>query len=158
MGGYKGLYKEITYNTMKKTISILEDFSEYPGLRHCSISDNSGEEFYHKVLNRAFKEAIDNNQTLVVDIDNTAGYAPSFLDEAFGNLVFDFTLDLVKKEVEIISNQEPSWKDMIEKETFEQWEQRRIEDKSPKVTDHHEAWYKYVNDQLESKVWLQPTA
>ena len=35
-----------------ETINI-KDFSEYPGLRHCSISDDSGEEFYHKILNKA---------------------------------------------------------------------------------------------------------
>lgn len=61
-----------------------------------------------------------------MDLDNTAGYASSFLDEAFGNLVFDFTLDNVKRMVEIISNQEPHWKDMIEKQTYQQWEERRV--------------------------------
>ena len=34
----------------------VKDFSEYPGLRHCSISDDSGEEYYHKILNSKFKE------------------------------------------------------------------------------------------------------
>jgi hypothetical protein len=40
-----------------KTISVLEDFSEFPALRHSIVSDESGEKFYHNVLNKAFKEA-----------------------------------------------------------------------------------------------------
>ena len=37
-----------------KTIRVF-DFTEYPGLRHCSISDDSGEEYYHKILNKEYK-------------------------------------------------------------------------------------------------------
>ena len=109
----------------EKTISILESFSEYPGLRHCSISDESGEEFYHKVLNSEFKTVIDNQLLLVVNLDGTAGYAPSFLDEAFGNLVFDFSLDTVKSHIKIVSIQEPSWIELIENQTYVEWEERR---------------------------------
>jgi hypothetical protein len=137
-------------------ISILKDFSEYPGLRHCSISERSGEEFYHTVLNKAFKEAYEQRDNLTVNLDNTAGYASSFLDEAFGNLVFDFTLDIVKKSITIISNQEPHWKDMIENQTYQQWEERRIGKNNPKVTKNHNAWFRLVNNNIESKTWEQP--
>ncbi len=139
-------------------ISVLSDFSEYPGLRHCTFSEKSGEEFYHSVLNRAFKEAYERNTKLSVDLDNTAGYASSFLDEAFGNLVFDFTLDNVKRMVEIISNQEPHWKDMIEEQTYQQWEERRVKKNNPKVTKHHGEWFRLVNNKIESGVWEQPCA
>ena len=44
-----------------KTINIY-DFSEYPGLRHCNISDDSGEEFYHKILNKSFYKALKNKK------------------------------------------------------------------------------------------------
>ena len=137
-------------------INILKDFSEYPGLRHCSISERSGEEFYHSVLNKAFKEAYEQDSNLIVNLDNTAGYASSFLDEAFGNLVFDFTLDIVKKSITIISNQEPHWKDMIENQTYQQWEERRIDNNNPKVTKSHDAWFRLVNNNIESKIWEQP--
>ena len=69
-----------------KTISILNDFSEFPGLRHCNISANSGEECYHGVLNREFRNAYIENHKLTINLDNTAGYASSFLDEAFWKL------------------------------------------------------------------------
>jgi len=139
-----------------KIISVLKDFSEFPGLRNCNISDNSGEEFYHKVLNRAFKDAYEQGIKLTVILDNTAGYASSFLDEAFGNLVYDFTLDNAKKYIEIISNQEPHWKDMIENETFVQWESRRQKSEEPVVTKQHEPWFRFHNGKIESAVWEQP--
>lgn len=61
-----------------KTISVLESFSEFPALRHCNISDKSGEEFYHSVLNREFKGQFEKKEKLIVNLDNTAGYASSF--------------------------------------------------------------------------------
>jgi len=139
-----------------KIISVLSDFSEYPGLRHCAFSENSGEEFYHSVLNNAFKEAYEKNAKLSVNLDNTAGYASSFLDEAFGNLVFDFTLKNVQEKVIIISNQEPHWKEMIEQQTYQQWEQRRIKGQNPRVTKEHSEWFRLVNNIMVSKVWEQP--
>ncbi len=134
-------------------ISILNDYSEYPGLRHCTISEFSGEDFYHKILNRAFKQALDANEKLIVNLDGTAGYASSFLDEAFGNLVYDYALEIVKSRVIIISEEEPSWKEMIETQTYPQWENRRKQNKEPKVTQEHKAWYRMVNKIIEQKVW-----
>ncbi len=139
-----------------KTISILGDFSEFPGLRNCNISENSGEEFYHKVLNREFKVAFEKKEKLAVNLDATAGYASSFLDEAFGNLVYDFSLEIVKKNIEIISNQEPHWKLMIETQTFPQWEKRRINNEPPKVTKDHNAWYRLTDTELKFAKWEQP--
>jgi hypothetical protein len=34
----------------------------FPALRHCNISDESGEKFYHNVLNKAFKEAYEEEE------------------------------------------------------------------------------------------------
>lgn len=139
-----------------KTISILTDFSEFPALRHCNISDKSGEEFYHSILNPAFKEAFDKKEKLAVNLDATAGYASSFLDEAFGNLVYDFTLDVVKKNIEIISDQEPHWKEMILNQTYTQWETRRKNNQAPKVTKTHSAWYRLINNELKLEIWEHP--
>ena len=139
-----------------KTITILGSYSEYTGLRHCDISDNSGEDFYHKILNKEFKDAFEKKEILVVILDGVDGYASSFLDEAFGNLVFDFTLENTKKYIQIISEQEPHWKEMIEKKTFIQWEDRRIRKEYPKVTANHSPWYRLINDVLILKRWEQP--
>lgn len=139
-----------------RTISVLKNFSEFPGLRHCNISDKSGEEFYHTVLNNEFKEAYEKGEILEVSLDATGGYASSFLDEAFGNLVFDFTLDIVKKHIIIISIQEPHWKKMIENKTYLQWEIRRKNNQNPKITFLHGPWYRLVNNELKLEIWEQP--
>ncbi len=132
---------------MEEIIKV-KDFTEYPGLRHCSISDDSGEDFYHEVLNEKFKEAYENNSKIVVNLDFTAGYAPSFLDEAFGNLVYDFGVDNVRKIVEIISEQEPDLKKMLFEETYPQWEERRNSKDKPKKTDSHKAWFRLDGDEI----------
>ncbi|KAB2879761.1 DUF4325 domain-containing protein [bacterium] len=139
-----------------KVIKIADDFSEFPALRHCNISEKSGEEFYHNVLNEAFKKVYEKGDKLTINLDDTAGYASSFLDEAFGNLVFDFTLDVVKKHINIISIQEPHWKEMIESETFKQWEERRNKQQNPKVTATHAAWFRLRDNSIQQKIWEQP--
>lgn len=138
------------------SISIAKDYTEYPGLRHCSVSDFSGEDFYHKILNKLFKDALENKEQISIILDGTTGYASSFLDEAFGNLVYDFTLENVKKYVKIISKEEPHWKDMIEKQTYNQWEERRKCKDAPQVTLKHDAWYRINNNKIENFVWEQP--
>jgi hypothetical protein len=126
-----------------------------PGPRYCYQGDDSGEDFYHKVLNGKFKESFEKNEILIVNLDGPDGYASSFLDEAFGNLVFDFGLNNVKGRIEIISEEEPEWIEMIETETYEQWEQRRKENSAPKKTVVHDEWYRYINNSFEKKKWVQ---
>jgi len=140
---------------MNKSIKIAKDFSKYTGLRHASISDNSGEEFYHKILNKEFHDALINNYTLTVDLDGAAAYSPSFIDEAFGNLIYDFSLDLVKKHLTVISNIEPHWIYMLENETFPQWQSRREKNEVPKTTINHKDWYRMnsVNGKIELNQW-----
>lgn len=136
-----------------RTLNIAQQFSEYTGLRHCNISEKSGEEFYHQVLNSTFKEAFENRETLVINIDGGDGYASSFLDEAFGNLVYDFTLINVEQHIRIISDEEPHWKEMIEKKTYQEWEKRRIKGKNPKITTKHNSWYRLENNNIVKKIW-----
>jgi len=134
-------------------IKISEDFSEDPGLRHCSISDESGEEFYHKILNDAFYNALTSSEKLILNLDGGSGYAPSFLDEAIGNLIYDFTLQNVKNYLTIISLEEPEWIEYLEKETYLQWENRRLKNEQPKKTITHQPWYRFVDGDLIKKSW-----
>lgn len=130
------------------------DFTEYPGLRHCNISEASGEEYYHKILNKEFAKSLGEGSILQVDLDDTDGYASSFLDEAFGNLVYDFTLDVVKKHIQIVSNLEPHWKKMLEEKTFIEWEERRHKEDDPTITEDHAPWFKLVGGKLEKGNWV----
>lgn len=66
------------------------NYSLDPGPRYVRQGEDSGEDYYHKVLNHEFYEALISGQVLEVSLDGTSGYASSFLDEAFGNLVYDF--------------------------------------------------------------------
>lgn len=142
--------------SIMKLIEIYKDFSEYPGLRNCSLSDKSGEEFYHSLLNASFYDAAKSNEKLSVDLDLTSGYASSFLDEAFGNLVYDFTKDLVIKYLNIISLEEPHWKEMLVNKTFDEWEKRRINNDAPKVYASHAPWYRYRDNEFILAVWENP--
>lgn len=123
-----------------KTIKI-SDFTEYPGLRHCDISDDSGELYYHKILNQEFKKSYENKEALTLILDGTAGFAPSFLDEAIGNLIYDFGINIVKKFLVVISNEEPNLIDSLENETYIQWESRRVKRNEPKKTEKHNSWW-----------------
>lgn len=120
------------------TIKVRDQFSEFPGLRLHKESPNvSGEDFYHKILNEKFYDAFKSNKHLVVDLDETAGYPPSFLDEAFGRLAFDFGLDAVKRTLIIVSKDEPSWENMIFDSTLILWERRRRENKKPVCSEDY---------------------
>ena len=132
------------------------DFDEYPGLRHCSVSEFSGEEFYHKILNDAFEKAYENMEVLIVELDGTDAYASSFLDEAFGNLVYDFTLANVLRLVKIVSNDEPHWVKMLQEKTFNEWETRRRNNEKPIVTELHEPWFRLVDSKIKKEVWETP--
>ena len=101
------------------------DFTEYPGPRYQRQGNYSGEEFYVEKLNSAFLQAYNENKKLEVYLDGTAGYPSSFLDESFGELIYDFTLEIVKKKLIIVTSLNTKRKEKLEKETFVQWEQRR---------------------------------
>lgn len=131
----------------------ITDFTEYPGPRYSNQGDKSGEDFYFNKLNPAFAEALKSEFPLTIVLDGTAGYASSFLDEAFGNLVYDFTLDKVKNKIKIISEEEPDWREMIFNETLPEWEGRRVKQVPPKSTIVHDAWYRWENNKLLKNVW-----
>lgn len=138
----------------QKTITFsIVDFSQSPGPRYCIQGDDSGEKFYHEILNKIFANAYQNSSALCVILDGADGYASSFLDEAFGNLVYDFTEEIVRKKLQIISNDEIIWNDMIWNETVPEWEKRRIDAKAPRKTEEHGKWYRLIGGKLKEDCW-----
>ena len=95
------------------TLKISKDFTEYPGARYISDGPFSGEAFFNELLREKFEKALRTDVILTVDLDDTAGYASSFLSESFGRLAQEFGKEKVKKYLQIISRQEPDWKDRI---------------------------------------------
>ncbi|SIT20951.1 protein of unknown function [Chryseobacterium ureilyticum] len=110
---------------MDKIIVKVKDFTEYPDARYIEHDSSSGEEFYYNYVKPNFERAINENKQLVVDLDDTAGYASSFLDEAFGNLVYDFSFDIIKLRLQIISNQEPDWIKLILDDIIYIWKEKK---------------------------------
>lgn len=129
------------------------DFSQSPGPRYCCQGDDSGELFYHNILNKEFAKAYRADVKLVVILDGTDGYASSFLDEAFGNLVYDFSAKIVKTHIDIVSNDEDVWKEMIENETIPEWEKRRISNLQPRKTEKHGKWFRIIDGELKEDIW-----
>ena len=132
-----------------KVVKVRDRFSEFPGLRlHKESPGVSGEDFYHEILNEEFRQAIASGNNLVVDLDDTAGYPPSFLDEAFGRLTFDFGIDVVKKTLKIKSKDEPSWENMIFDSTLVIWEKRRRAHDIPECSENYpnKPWWHTFKD------------
>lgn len=105
------------------------DFTENPGpryMRQDKVGDStSGEAFYLQKLNFAFAQAFQENKQLVLELDGVSGYPSSFLDEAIGELVFDFTLEIVKKQLEFDTRMYKRRVTQVKEETYPQWEERR---------------------------------
>lgn len=138
---------------MKYIVSV--DYSPITGLRYCSRSNHSGEDFYHQKLNSWFKDAYTNEEELIIVLDGGEdGYGPSFLDEAFGNLVYDFSLEIVNKWLKIDSIGDPEWGENIERDTFPIWEANRINQMKPTKTEDHEEWWRYINGELKKDIWV----
>lgn len=105
------------------------DFTENPGpryIRQDKIGEsNSGEAFYLQILNEAFSQAYKENKQLVLELDGVSGYPSSFLDEAIGELVFDFTLEIVEKYLDFDTHMYKRRVAQVKEETYPQWEERR---------------------------------
>jgi len=105
----------------KIKIKFTEDFTPYPGGRSRKSSDDSAEEFYEDVLQPNFKQAVEEDKKLSIDLDGSAGYAASFLNEAFGRLGHEFGLEECKNRLEFVSNEEPYLRDDIF-QSIEEWD------------------------------------
>lgn len=65
------------------TIRVSQHFSEYPAGRYRADGAHSGEVFRDDHL----VPLLEQNDTVIVDLDGAMGYGSSFLEEAFGGLV-----------------------------------------------------------------------
>lgn len=94
------------------TIKI-KDFSANPGARYYADGKYSGQEYFDKVLKDAYQHAVAAKEKLIIILDGTNGFASSFLSEAFGLLSENFSSKDVLKNIELISEEEPDWKEII---------------------------------------------
>ena len=135
--------------------NIHRDYSEDTGIRNSIYSETSGEDFYHVRLNEIFYECYTKGEVLHLVLDGgDDGYTPSFIDESIGNLVYDFTLEVVRKFLDVVSTWEPYWLIHLEKKTYPKWENRRLNGEQTKITKEHGPWYRLVNGKVEKRVWI----
>ena len=71
----------------KIMIVIANDYSKTPGPRYKEEGKHPGEEFREVCLIPKLSSAIREQKKLLIDLDGTAGYGTSFLEESFGGLV-----------------------------------------------------------------------
>ena len=91
----------------QRIISVVRDFSRYPGGRSRRDRPNSGQQFREDLLAPALQEIADDpHGKVVVDIDGAAGYGSSFLEEVFGGLVRAHVVapEALRQKLEIKSN------------------------------------------------------
>lgn len=100
---------QVTMNTLDQNVRVVSvrDFSATPGPRYREKGSYSGEEFREEFLEPEFKKALGNDERLVVDLDQTAGYASSFLEEALGGLARIYGITTVQENIEIKSDTRP---------------------------------------------------
>lgn len=65
------------------SLDIAEVFSKHPAGRYAEDGPYSGEKFREEILIPALAEYGE----ISIELDNTAGYGSSFLEEAFGGLI-----------------------------------------------------------------------
>jgi len=96
-------------------IKISDDFSDAPGARYRKNGDKSGEEFYQDLLEPKYLSAVSEKSKLHVDLDDTWGYATSFISESFGKLAENYGKDSVLFHLTLISEEDPLLSEYIVK-------------------------------------------
>ena len=89
-------------------LSIANNYSKTPGPRNKKEGDFSGEDFRENLLLPTFRTAISERKKLEINLDGTAGYGTSFLEEAFGGIVRSgfFDSETLLDNIIIISTEE----------------------------------------------------
>jgi hypothetical protein len=107
-------------------LKISSEFARAPGPRHISEGKHSGELFRKKHLLPQLEKALESNVLLEVDLDGTAGYGTSFLEESFGGLIREdgYSYKDLKQTMRFKSIEEPALLDEID-EYMQDAEQRR---------------------------------
>ena len=102
---------------MNNTILLVvaKEFSPTPGFRTKEEGPFPADEFRDNILYPKLKDAIENNDCLLVDLDGSAGYGTSFLEEAFGGLIRECKLSYqdIMAHLQLKSDDDPSYIDEI---------------------------------------------
>lgn len=100
---------------MSIVINIAKDYTKTPGGRYISEGAYSGEDFREKILKKKVVEALSKQIAITVILDGGFGYAPSFLEEAFGGLARELNDCRLLSMIYIVSEEEPKLVDDVYK-------------------------------------------
>lgn len=94
---------------MDTRIINVKDFSITPGSRYRDEGkkSHSGQEFREDYLEPLFKEIIEKDEKLIVNLDGTIGYGTSWLEEVFGGLARIYGKKIVSEKLIFVSEEEP---------------------------------------------------
>lgn len=89
-------------------LKVAKEFSRTPGPRARDEGDFSGQQFREECLIPKINAAKQLGEQLIIELDGTAGYGTSFLEEAFGGLIRDklLTLEEADKLLHFLSKEE----------------------------------------------------
>ncbi len=90
--------------TIVDSIKIAKDFSVSLGSRYITDGDFSGEQFLNDILLDKFKNALEKEGILFIDLDGVYGYPSSFVSGSFGKLSLDYGAEVVRKHLEFKSD------------------------------------------------------
>lgn len=102
------------------TIKIA-DWSTTPGARTISTGKYSAEEYYNTILGPVVESAAEANRKLTIDLDGTAGYASSFLDEIAHRIGKDASWNWLCNKLVIVSTEEPYLAEELEGYITDHW-------------------------------------
>lgn len=96
-------------NMMEKIeLKIAQEFTDAPGSRDSKDGAYSGEDFYQTLLKKKFDLAKKEGKLLLIDFDNSWGYASSFISGAFGRLADFYGVSSVMQTLDFKSEDDPS--------------------------------------------------
>jgi len=92
---------------------IAENFSKTPGPRYIKEGVFSAELLLKDGFRKLYFDALDKGYKITVDLDDTAGYATSFLEGTFGELARESDPEKVLNHFIFISHKRPWYIDEI---------------------------------------------
>jgi hypothetical protein len=101
-----GNMTQVATDTAPEKIVIATDYSRIPGPRFEKEGKFSGARFRDDMLVGKYKTARSRGVKLHIDLDGTAGYGSSFLEEAFGGLARIFPQNEVQETLTFKSDEE----------------------------------------------------
>ena len=92
---------------MDKRIITVLGFTDFPGARYRTDGDGSAQEFFEEFVKPVLDETSESDQEVLIDFDNTYGYASSFESELAVRIAKDYDSSYIRTHLKLKSDDEP---------------------------------------------------